>query len=86
MKDLIREFAPTVIFAAIVISMLTMTLTSVNTLHQTNGVDHAQLIGKLDLLNYKLGELDEDLDIHMNDSTIHIQPFAYLNGDENEGG
>lgn len=54
MKALLREFAPTAIFAVIVITMLTISLKNFNNYALENGIQHAQLNGKLDLISYRL--------------------------------
>ena len=85
MKELAREFAPTVIFAIIVTTMIGMTMRGVNQLHRTNGVEHAEVIGKLNLVDYRLGKVEESVNIHMQDSTIHIQPLATITDECNDG-
>jgi hypothetical protein len=61
MKALLREFAPTVIFAIIVISMMGMTLTNLNKHISREGIQNAEVVGRLDLVDYRLNKLEEIL-------------------------
>ena len=62
MKALLKEFAPTAVFAVIVICMLGMTLRGVNELHRTNGVEHATLVGQLGTIQYRLKRVESTVD------------------------
>ena len=77
MKALMREFAPTVVFAGIVITMMSMTLNILTKHIQEGGVQHEQVIGKLNLIEYRLGEIEVDVKEHINDDSIHVQRYSY---------
>ena len=77
MKALMREFAPTVLFAFIVITMMGVTLTTLTEHIQDGGVQHAEVIGALNLIEYRLGEIECDVKDHIRDIEIHVPRLSY---------
>ena len=61
MKALLREFAPTSIFALIVITLMGITLSTLNTNARTNGIQHAEIVGNLNLVEYRLDRVERAL-------------------------
>jgi len=58
MKELLKQLAPTTIFAIIVVAMLTTTLNTLNSHVRKEGIQHAEVVGRLDLVDYRLDKLD----------------------------
>jgi hypothetical protein len=58
MKALLREFAPTVIFAIIVIALLTTTLSNLNGHINREGIQNEKVVGQIKLVNYRLDKLE----------------------------
>lgn len=78
MKALLREFAPTVVFAGIVITLMSITLNTLTRHIQQGGIQHEQVIGKLNLIEYRLGEIEVDVKDHINNDSIHVQRYSYI--------